>query len=119
MLSYKLRAVGVRAIAVAAFGMCLVGCFPPGYDQKGGPAIADAIRESSPPSVLEVHYQDGDFMDAATVQITMEGTVAGAEAFLCGVVEPIVRNGDPPESFGVWVWDPDEEVLAVDWETSC
>ena len=92
---------------------------PPAYDQEGGPAIADAIRNASPPSVLDVYYRDGDFMDGATVNITMEGTVPEAEAFLCEVVDPIVRNGDPPEGLGVWVWDPNDEVLAVDWDTSC
>ena len=35
------------------------------------------------------------------------------------VVEPIVRNGDPPDGLGVWVWDPSENDLAVDWDTPC
>ena len=105
--------------ALAFIGMlALAGCSL-GYDQKGGPAIADAIREAGPPQVTEVHYQEGDFMDAATVQVTMEGTVSEAEAFLCDVVNPIVRNSDPPEGLGVWVFDPNDEVLAVDWDMSC
>ena len=106
------------AISLVSFSVGIAGCFP-SYDQRGGPAIADAIRESSPPSVLDVHYQNGDFMDAATVQVTMVASVVEAEAFVCDVVKPIVRDGDPPESLGVWVWDPDEDVLAVDWDTSC
>ena len=106
-----------RAVASVTV-LALVGCSF-GYDQQGGPAIADAIRESSPPNVTEVYYREGDFMDGATVRVTMEGTVAEAETFVCDVVNPIVQNGDPPEGLGVWVFDANEGVLAVDWDTSC
>lgn len=113
-----MKLVTVRAITLVAFSVYLVGCFP-FYDQRDGPAIADAIREASPASVLDVSYQDGDYMDGATVDVTMAGTVAEAEAFVCDVVDPIVRNADPPDGLGVWISDPNEEVLAVDWDTSC
>lgn len=113
-----MRLVPVHAVTLVAVGGCLIGCSLY-YDQRGGPAIADAIRESSPPSVIDVSYRAGDYVDGATVNVTMEGTVAQVEAFVCDVVEPIVRSGDPPEGLGVWVWDSNEEVLAVDWDTSC
>jgi hypothetical protein len=107
-----------RSIAVVVLATLLTGCYLR-YDQRGGPAIADAIREASPPSVLEVDYVAGDYMDPSRVDVTMDGSVAEAEAFLCDVVEPIVHTGDPPDSLGVTVYDSDGEILAVDFRTPC
>lgn len=113
-----MKTSAVRAIALATSVAVLTGCAL-AYEQRGGPAIADAIREASPANVVKVSYQAGDFMDGATVNVTMDGTVAEAESFLCEVVTYIVRNGDPPESLGVWIWSRDDDVLAVDWDTPC
>jgi hypothetical protein len=116
----KYFAIGALvAVVLLPLSIYLLLSWSLAYDQKGGPAIADAIREASPRSVLDIYYTPGDYMDSATVNITMDVTVAEAEAFVCEVVEPIVRNGDPPEGLGVWVWSPGGRDLAVDWDTDC
>jgi hypothetical protein len=87
------------------------------YDQRGGPAIADAIEAAGSPIVETVNYHLGDLIDAATISITIRhgSTAAEITSLLCNVVAEAVQNGDPPDSLGVEVWDEDvTQILASD-----
>lgn len=101
----------MRAVLIAGvLALALLGCGigdHGGYDQRGGPAIAERIRDASSPIVQDVAYNPGDYMDAATIDIILRPGVGAdeARAFICDVAVPAVVNGDPPDSLGIDAWD--------------
>jgi hypothetical protein len=103
-------------LAIACLATISGGCeLVEDYDQRGGPAIAAKIRAASSPIVTEVFYLEGDYMDAASVHVTLRaGTPeADALALVCEVIVPTIQDGDPPEGFSVALWDRDR-VVATD-----
>jgi hypothetical protein len=98
---------GAVASTVAGIAI-LAGCALPGqYDQRGGEAIADAIRAAASDLVIGVDYLEGDALDPASVHVTVRPSTTEAEAtgFVCDVVIPAIQSGDPPEDFSVGLWD--------------
>ena len=78
-----------------------------GYDQRGGPAIAEHIRDLGSPLVLTVQYARGDFVDSAMIDITLQPGVSDADAkeFLCTVAIPWAESSDPPAGLGIDLWN--------------
>jgi hypothetical protein len=110
-------ATGLKVAIALAVGLLVVGCGMPGYDQRGGQVITDKIAAASSPLVLSVEYQRGDYMDPASTNVVVRPGVTKVQAvtLICDVIDPIIAAGDPPESFGVTVWDSTESaVLATD-----
>ena len=97
----------VRLVSVAA--LVVAGCAGShgGYDQRGGPEIANQIRLAASPIVEEVAYNPGDYVDAATIDIVLQpgATPSEARAFICSVALPLIATGDPPDSLGIAAWD--------------
>ena len=108
-------------VAVVLVAVGLVGCGAEvGYDQRGGPAIAEAIRSAGSPLVATVAYHPGD-MDAATIDVTLVPGAGSSDArsLVCSVIRPALASGDPPDSLGVDVRDAQgAEVLASDLDTA-
>jgi hypothetical protein len=99
--------VGVTLV-LALLTSFVTGCTDGlGYDQQGGPAIADHIRGLSSPLVSTVDYRAGNIMDSATIDITLIPGVADADAkaFVCEVALPWAESSDPPDGLGIDVWD--------------
>jgi hypothetical protein len=95
-------------LALIPLTLFVTGCTDGlGYDQRGGLAIADHIRELSSPLVSTVDYRAGNFMDSATIDITLMLGVADedAKAFVCEVALPWAESSDPPDGLGIDVWD--------------
>jgi hypothetical protein len=94
-----------------------VGCGRDNYDQRGGPAIAEAVRALNSPIVEEVAYRPGTTLDAARIDIIV-GSNANAEALtelMCSQVRPLLQRGDPPESMTVLAWrEGSDRILRVD-----
>ena len=98
---------GVRPTFLATLLAVVVsGCAAGGYDQRGGPAIANHIRVLESPLVLTVQYAQGDVIDSAVIDITLRPGVADADgkAFLCSVALPWAESSDPPEGLGIDLW---------------
>jgi hypothetical protein len=93
---------------IVSFAGVLAGCAPaPGgaVDQRGGPAIAAEIRRGDRDIVRHVGYTPGDLLDAARIDVQLRGTATAAEIqeFVCEVVIPALRTGDPPQDLGVFL----------------
>src|SRR5215468_6413962 len=96
-------ALGEPLVAVVLVAVGLVGCGAEvGYDQRGGPAIAEAIRSAGSSLVATVAYHPGDFMDAATIDVTLVPGAGRSDArsLVCSVIRPALAAGDPPDSLG-------------------
>jgi hypothetical protein len=106
--------------SIVVFGLVACGA-EVGYDQRGGPAIAEAIRSAGSPLVMTVVYHPGDFVDTATIDVILVRGAGSSEArtLVCSVIRPALAAGVPPDSLGVDVWDAQEaEVLASDFDTA-
>jgi hypothetical protein len=83
--------------------MAVVAC---GYDQRGGQAIADSIRTSSP-LVQAVDYRPGTMEEPPVIQVGVRSGVTRTEAIglVCNVIKPIIAAGKPPDKLEVEVYD--------------
>jgi hypothetical protein len=101
------------AIVIAAAGL-VGGCDSlRGYDQRDGPAIAEAIQRQASPDVLRVVYLPGDFMDPASIQVHVAPGVDEDVAYVlyCNAIWPAVTTRTAPEAFGIDVLDPAGRLL--------
>lgn len=117
-------AIARLLLACASLAVVTAGCLGSfaHYDQRGGPAIARVIQEAHSPIVTDVWYNAGDYMDPASVTVVLRRGVPQdqALAFVCEIVLPAVRQGDPPDSFGVEVWDNNvTRIVATDLDDEC
>jgi hypothetical protein len=118
MSTSSLRKLIATILLVAAIGT-LVACeVPAQYDQRGGEAIAAAIRAADSGIVEEVQFVEGDALDPASVNVVLRLGTPESEAttFVCEVVIPAIEGGTPPDDFSVSVWAG--QVVATD-QTDC
>lgn len=93
----------------------------PSFDQAGGQSIADQIAASHSPIVGSLVLHPGDYLDGASVQITLRPGVADADAvaLMCDLIEPAIRNGNPPTGFTVDIWDDTSSRIVVTEDRPC
>lgn len=100
----------IRIVLGLVLPFAILGCSKLGtYDQRGGAAIAEAIRAAHSPVIQDVRYYPGDYLDPATIDIRQRPDVTRAEALtmMCTIAMPLVRAGDPPNGLGVSAFDSD------------
>jgi hypothetical protein len=90
-----------------------------GYEQTGGPPIAQAIRDADWPTVdaSGTTLATSLMPRPSTCSCRATPTDSDARELICFVVKPAVAAGDPPEGLGVHVHGRFKTV--VDFEVSC
>jgi hypothetical protein len=114
---FGLKRLARWGCAVALASASVFGCTPElGYDQRGGPSIADHIRTLQSPLVSRVDYQPGDAGRSATISVVLKPDVdvTAAQGLVCGIALPFAEAADPPAGLSIIAVRDDSQVVVSD-----